>query len=78
KIEHRRNKCSKLGKKLKKVNYTYQSESENSDQENKPIVILDDSNEKEFEAEKNTSDNESQSCFNIKKKLDSCKEEAFY
>ncbi|RHZ79351.1 hypothetical protein Glove_149g113 [Diversispora epigaea] len=51
-------------KKPKMVNYTYQSEPENSDQENESIVVLEDSDEEESEAEESTSDNESQSCFN--------------
>ncbi|CAG8636246.1 21356_t:CDS:2 [Cetraspora pellucida] len=37
KIGHRKNKCPKLSKKLKKVNYNYQSKPENSDQEDEPI-----------------------------------------
>ena len=63
-----KNKCPKLGKKTKKVNYTYQSEPENSDQEDELIVVLEDSDEEGSEAEESASDNESQSCFNVKKK----------
>jgi hypothetical protein len=63
------------GTKSKKVNYTYQSEPENSDDEE--VVILEDNLDSE-EEEEITFDNEPQSYFNVKKKLDSCKEEAFY
>src|SRR6185436_20619207 len=52
KIGHRKNKCPKLDKKPKKVNYTYQSEPENSDDEE--VVILEDDdveNEEEEEEE---------------------------
>ncbi|RHZ65059.1 hypothetical protein Glove_319g6 [Diversispora epigaea] len=70
KIGHRKNKCPKLGKKPKKVNYTYQSEPENSDQEDEPIEVLEDEDdENDEEEEEITSDNEPQSCFNVKKKV---------
>ncbi|RHZ81259.1 hypothetical protein Glove_122g37 [Diversispora epigaea] len=70
KIGHRKNKCPKLGKKPKKVNYTYQSELENSDQEDEPIEVLEDEDEENDEEEEEiTSDNEPQSCFNVKKKV---------
>ena len=69
KLGHRKNNCPSLkGKRSKKVNYTYQSEPENSDQENESIVVLEDSDEEGSEAEESTSDNEPQSCFNVKKK----------
>ena len=69
KLGHRKNICPSLkGKRSKKVNYTYQSEPENSDQENESIVVLEDSDEEGSEAEESTSDNEPQSCFNVKKK----------
>ncbi|RHZ76256.1 hypothetical protein Glove_199g53 [Diversispora epigaea] len=59
KIGHRKNNCPSLkGKRLKKVNYTYQSEPENSDQENESIVVLEDSDEEGFETEESVSDNE--------------------
>ncbi|RHZ49279.1 hypothetical protein Glove_526g18 [Diversispora epigaea] len=65
KLGHRKNNCPSLkDKRSKKVNYTYQSEPENSDQENESIVVLEDSDEKGSEAEESTSDNELQSCFN--------------
>ncbi|RHZ84679.1 hypothetical protein Glove_78g138 [Diversispora epigaea] len=65
KLGHRKNNCPSLkGKRSKKVNYTYQSEPENSDQENESIVVLEDSDEEGSEAEESTSDSEPQSCFN--------------
>ncbi|RHZ89753.1 hypothetical protein Glove_11g85 [Diversispora epigaea] len=64
KIGHRKNKCPKLGKKPKKVNYTYQSEPENSDDEEVVILEDDDVENEEEEEEESISDNESQSCFN--------------
>ena len=69
KIGHRKNMCPSPIRKRKKVNYTYQSEPENSDQENESIVVLEDSDEEGSEAEESASDNESQSCFNVKKKV---------
>ncbi|RHZ62071.1 hypothetical protein Glove_344g24 [Diversispora epigaea] len=74
KIGHRKNMCPE-DTKLKKINYTYQNEPENSDDEK--VVILEDNSDSEKEKEI-TSDNELQLCFNVKKKSDSCKEEAFY
>ena len=57
------------GTKPKKVNYTYQSEPENSDDEDVVILEDDESEDEEEEEEEITSDNESQSCFNVKKKV---------
>jgi ribosomal protein L44E len=68
KIGHRKNMCPR-GMKPKKVNYTYQSEPENSDDEEVVILEDDESEEEEEEEEEITSDNESQSCFNVKKKV---------
>ncbi|RHZ63692.1 hypothetical protein Glove_328g70 [Diversispora epigaea] len=72
KIGHKKNKCPKLSKKPKKVNYTYQSEPENSDQEDEPIEVLEDEDEENNEEdEESIPDTESQNCFNVKKKSDS-------
>ncbi|RHZ77139.1 hypothetical protein Glove_185g89 [Diversispora epigaea] len=63
KIGHRKNMCLE-GTKPKKVNYTYQSEPENSDDE-EVVILEDDKGEfKKEEEEEITSDNEPQSCFN--------------
>jgi len=74
KIGHRKNKCPKLGKKSKKVNYTIvnQSELKDYDQEDEPIVVIEDEdeeNDEESEDEETISDSEPQNCFNVKKKV---------
>ncbi|RHZ75550.1 hypothetical protein Glove_212g101 [Diversispora epigaea] len=74
KLGHRKNNCPSLkDKRSKKVNYTYQSELENSDQENKSIIVLEDSDEEGFEAEESTSNNEPQLCFTQEVFLESLK-----
>ncbi|RHZ63479.1 hypothetical protein Glove_329g35 [Diversispora epigaea] len=69
KLGHRKNKCPGLVKKPKKVNNVYQNDPENSDDE-EVLILEDDEDENEEEEEEVTSDDNdnTQHCFNTKKK----------
>jgi len=78
KIGHRKNKCPKMTKTTKKnpkkVNYTFQSESEDYDQEDECVEVIEDEIEDDddemIEDEESSSDDEPQNCFNTKKKVE--------